>query len=128
MSTVTPLEHTAIGALAGVTEVCIMQVRAAAAGRSLCWVVGAGGWGRDGAPCHACSEAVKQLGLTSLLTRCLQPTVGIKNALQEGRPVPRTLPGLYRGLAVRPAAAATAPAAAVLLPFQQPMLLSLADR
>ncbi|KAL4458201.1 hypothetical protein ABPG75_013066 [Micractinium tetrahymenae] len=53
MSTVTPLEHTAIGALAGVTEVCIMQ-----------------------------------------------PTVGIKNALQEGRPVPRTLPTLYRGLVV----------------------------
>lgn len=54
MSTVTPLEHTAIGALAGVTEVSIMQ-----------------------------------------------PTVGIKNALQEGRPVPRTLATLYRGVGVR---------------------------
>lgn len=32
MSTVTPLEHTAIGALAGVVEVSIMQARAAATG------------------------------------------------------------------------------------------------
>ncbi len=53
MSTVQPLEHTAIGALAGLVEVIIMQ-----------------------------------------------PTVGIKNALQEGRPVPRSLPALYRGLTV----------------------------
>lgn len=53
MSSVSPLEHTAIGALAGVVEVCIMQ-----------------------------------------------PTVGVKNALQEGRPVPKTIPGLYRGLAI----------------------------
>ncbi|PSC69614.1 Mitochondrial Carrier (MC) Family [Micractinium conductrix] len=53
MSTVTPLEHTAIGALAGVLEVSIMQ-----------------------------------------------PTVGVKNALQEGRPVPRTIPMLYRGVVV----------------------------
>jgi hypothetical protein len=30
----------------------------------------------------------------------VQPTVGIKNALQEGRPVPRTISGLYRGLGV----------------------------
>ncbi len=30
----------------------------------------------------------------------MQPTVGIKNALQEGRPIPRTVPALYRGLAV----------------------------
>ena len=53
-STVTPLEHTAIGALGGAVEVCIMQ-----------------------------------------------PLVGIKNALQEGRPVPRNPMHLYRGLLVR---------------------------
>ncbi|GLC46139.1 hypothetical protein PLESTB_001194300 [Pleodorina starrii] len=50
-STVTPLEHTAIGALGGTVEVCIMQ-----------------------------------------------PLVGIKNALQEGRPIPRNPAHLYRGL------------------------------
>ena len=54
MSTVNPLEHTAIGGLSGLMEVIIMQ-----------------------------------------------PTVGIKNALQEGRPVPRSPFQLYRGLAVR---------------------------
>lgn len=54
MSTLSSLEHTAIGALAGVTEVTLMQ-----------------------------------------------PTVAIKNALQEGRPLPRTPAALYRGLAVR---------------------------
>lgn len=52
-STVTPLEHTMIGALGGTVEVCIMQ-----------------------------------------------PLVGIKNALQEGRPVPRNPVHLYRGLLV----------------------------
>lgn len=52
-STVTPLEYTAIGALAGVVETTIMM-----------------------------------------------PTVGIKNALQEGRAVPRTIPTLYRGLVI----------------------------
>lgn len=57
-SVVTPLEHTAIGALAGLTEVSIMQ-----------------------------------------------PTVAIKNALQEGRPVPRSPLALYRGLLVRGGAA-----------------------
>ena len=31
---------------------------------------------------------------------CAQPTVGIKNALQEGRPLPRSLPALYRGLTI----------------------------
>ena len=36
------------------------------------------------------------------ITPALQPTVGIKNALQEGRPVPRTLATLYRGLGVSP--------------------------
>jgi hypothetical protein len=30
----------------------------------------------------------------------LQPTVGIKNALQEGRPIPRSVAHLYRGLGV----------------------------
>lgn len=53
MSSVTPLEHTAIGGLAGIAEICVMQ-----------------------------------------------PTVAIKNALQEGRPVPRQIPVLYRGLGV----------------------------
>jgi hypothetical protein len=54
MSTVTSLEHTAIGALAGLTEVSIMQ-----------------------------------------------PTVAIKNALQEGgRLVPRSPVELYRGYTV----------------------------
>jgi len=53
MGSVTPLEHTAIGALAGLTEVTLMQ-----------------------------------------------PTVAIKNALQEGRSLPRSLPQLYRGVAV----------------------------
>lgn len=48
-----PWEHTAIGALAGFVEVGIMQ-----------------------------------------------PTVGVKNALQEGRPVPRNPMVLYRGLTV----------------------------
>lgn len=51
MSTLTPLENTAIGALAGMTEVTLMQ-----------------------------------------------PTVAIKNALQEGRAVPASVPALYRGL------------------------------
>ena len=32
----------------------------------------------------------------------MQPTVGIKNALQEGRPIPRSPAVLYRGLGVRP--------------------------
>ena len=54
-SKVTPFEHTLIGAIAGVTEVCITQ-----------------------------------------------PTNGIKNALQEGRPVPRNPLALYRGLGVSP--------------------------
>lgn len=31
----------------------------------------------------------------------MQPTVGVKNALQEGRPVPRSPLVLYRGLVVR---------------------------
>ncbi|KAI3435642.1 hypothetical protein D9Q98_001700 [Chlorella vulgaris] len=53
MAQVSALEHTGIGAFAGVLEVSIMQ-----------------------------------------------PTVGIKNALQEGRPVPKTIAGLYRGLPV----------------------------
>lgn len=52
-STVTPAEHTMIGALGGTVEVCIMQ-----------------------------------------------PLVGIKNAIQEGRPVPKNPMHLYRGLAV----------------------------
>lgn len=30
----------------------------------------------------------------------MQPTVAIKNALQEGRPLPRTPVAYYRGLAV----------------------------
>lgn len=51
--TVSPLEHTAIGACSGALEVCIMQ-----------------------------------------------PLVGIKNALQEGRAVPRNPVHLYRGLGV----------------------------
>lgn len=51
MSKVSAVEQTAIGALAGMAEVCIMQ-----------------------------------------------PVVGLKNALQEGRPVPRQLNHLYRGL------------------------------
>jgi len=54
MSKVTPLEHTAIGGLAGVVEVCISQ-----------------------------------------------PTVAIKNALQEGRKIPWSPLMLYRGLLVR---------------------------
>ena len=49
------LQHTAVGALAGSFEVCIMQ-----------------------------------------------PTVAIKNALQEGRPIPKQPSALYRGLLVRP--------------------------
>ncbi|KAL6771419.1 hypothetical protein ACKKBG_A26290 [Auxenochlorella protothecoides x Auxenochlorella symbiontica] len=57
MSSVTPLEHTAIGGVAGFTETCIMQ-----------------------------------------------PTIAIKNALQEGRPIPRSPMTLYRGLAVNSAA------------------------
>ncbi|GAB4822202.1 hypothetical protein N2152v2_009248 [Parachlorella kessleri] len=32
------------------------------------------------------------------LSGLLEPTVAIKNALQEGRPVPRSVPALYRGL------------------------------
>lgn len=54
MASVSPLEYTAIGAVAGVTEVLVMM-----------------------------------------------PTVSIKNALQEGRQLPRSLPAFYRGLAVR---------------------------
>lgn len=54
MSTVTPAEHTAIGGLAGLIEVCVMQ-----------------------------------------------PTVAIKNCLQEGRPFPRSISAYYRGLFVR---------------------------
>ena len=50
----TSLEMTAIGAVSGTIEVCIMQ-----------------------------------------------PTVAVKNAIQEGRPIPRAPAGLYRGLLVR---------------------------
>ena len=53
-SSVTPIEHTAIGGLAGLIEV----------------------------------------GVT-------QPTVAIKNALQEGRPMPTQISAYYRGLFVR---------------------------
>ena len=53
MSSVSSIEHTAIGALAGVIEVSIMQ-----------------------------------------------PTVTIKNALQEGRALPKTPLALYRGYLV----------------------------
>jgi solute carrier family 25 citrate transporter 1 len=52
---VTPVEHTAIGAVAGIVEVAIMQ-----------------------------------------------PTVAIKNALQEGRPLPSNPAAYYRGLIVGP--------------------------
>ncbi|KAI8476555.1 MAG: mitochondrial carrier domain-containing protein [Monoraphidium minutum] len=52
-SRVTPLEHTAVGALGGMLEVCVMQ-----------------------------------------------PMVAFKNALQEGRPLPRTPLALYRGLVI----------------------------
>lgn len=53
MAHVTPVEHTAIGALAGFLECSFMQ-----------------------------------------------PTVAIKNALQEGRPLPKTPAGFYRGYTV----------------------------
>jgi hypothetical protein len=53
-SRVTPMEHTLIGAVGGVMEVCLMQ-----------------------------------------------PMVAFKNALQEGRPLPRTPLAMYRGLLVR---------------------------
>ena len=56
-STVTPLEHTLIGAAGGVMEVCMMQ-----------------------------------------------PMVAFKNAMQEGRPMPRGPVELYRGLLVRQSA------------------------
>lgn len=36
----------------------------------------------------------------------MQPMVGIKNALQEGRPIPTNVAHLYRGLPVRQAATA----------------------
>lgn len=36
----------------------------------------------------------------------MQPMVGIKNALQEGRPIPTNVAHLYRGLPVRGAAVA----------------------
>ena len=55
--TVTPYEHTLIGAMSGSIEVCLMQ-----------------------------------------------PTVAIKNALQEGRPIPLNPLHWYRGLAVSRAA------------------------
>lgn len=54
MSSVTPLEHTAIGGLAGLIEVATMQ-----------------------------------------------PTVAVKNCLQEGRPFPKSPAAYYRGLFVR---------------------------
>ena len=53
MSTLSPFEHTAIGALAGVLEVSVMQ-----------------------------------------------PTVTVKNALQEGRALPKTPLAFYRGYLV----------------------------
>jgi len=53
MSTLSPIEHTAIGALAGVLEVSVMQ-----------------------------------------------PTVTVKNALQEGRALPKTPLAFYRGYLV----------------------------
>ena len=53
-ASLTSLEMTAIGAVSGTVEVCIMQ-----------------------------------------------PTVAVKNAIQEGRPIPRAPAGLYRGLLVR---------------------------
>ena len=52
-SSLSPIEHTAIGAFAGVVEVCIMQ-----------------------------------------------PTVAIKNALQEGRSLPANPAQYYRGVVV----------------------------
>lgn len=58
-SRVTPLEHTAIGALGGVIEVCLMQ-----------------------------------------------PTVAVKNALQEGRPLPKHPALYYRGLLINAASMA----------------------
>lgn len=64
MSSVTPLEHTVIGGIAGFTEVCVMQ-----------------------------------------------PTIAIKNALQQGRPIPMSPSVLYRGLAIN--SAATFPITAV---------------
>lgn len=54
LSRLSPLEHTGIGGLAGIVEVCIMQ-----------------------------------------------PTVAVKNALQEGRPLPAHPTAYYRGLLVR---------------------------
>jgi solute carrier family 25 citrate transporter 1 len=56
-SRVTPMEHTLIGAVGGVMEVCLMQ-----------------------------------------------PMVAFKNALQEGRPLPKTPIQMYRGLLVSKAA------------------------
>lgn len=54
MATLTPLEHTAIGAFSGMLEVCVMQ-----------------------------------------------PSIGVKNAVQQGLPIPwRTPLVLYRGLLV----------------------------
>jgi hypothetical protein len=53
MVSLTALEHTAIGAMAGVAEAVV-----------------------------------------------LQPVIGWKNARQEGRPVPRSISALYRGLGV----------------------------
>ena len=53
MADLSPLQHTAIGALAGFVEVCM-----------------------------------------------LQPTVAVKNALQQGKPIPTSIGMLYRGVGV----------------------------
>ena len=79
--TLTSAEHTAIGALAGMIEAC---------------------------PLPAMQSTPTALSLLSSYTHALwqpqvctfQPTVGVKNALQEGRPVPTNPRLLYRGLVV----------------------------
>jgi hypothetical protein len=40
---------------------------------------------------------------------CMQPMVAFKNALQEGRPMPRTVTQMYRGLLVRACCSCTSP-------------------
>lgn len=95
-NSVSALEHTAVGALAGVLEVAIMQVRS---GQTA--TLGAAAAAAAASARSATSRVAALAHASRPPSHALQPTVGVKNALQEGRPIPRTVPGLYRGIGVR---------------------------
>lgn len=83
------LEHTAIGAVAGWAEVTVMQARLLAS--------------QDTVQCCMLLYTGTQPSFRMRLNLRLgaQPTVAIKNAMQEGRPVSWNPVALYRGYGVR---------------------------